>query len=558
LLNTILVPVFKVNLWSVASFNASGYVMVFTRESVHIVMHQGTPNEFIIYVRHPYHRTIKGIERVPQYAYMAQSIPINKSLPYRNAMIRATAPKKKILLELLHRRLGHAAVKTLLAADQSNLYDDVKIEFEPTGPCLDCQIATIRSANRGKKSVGESTIPGQVNFLDIIQNPSRTGLTSSTHYPYYLNVVDSYSRYQVFIGMRNITASACIEALEQLGSLYRPSRTFVIDDISELHVDSGSQLISAQLQQWARDRNRPITIIAAAPAHQEMNGKAEANWKVTRQIAYKMLTHARLNLALFDMALRYAWQVKAVLPLPSLIVDSPTTTRPGTPFECFFGKRPSIGRYKVFGCPCVVKVYTRASIDSNANARTLDNKNLVQRGVRGIFVGFPINQAGYLTWIPTSGHLLASVDVQFDEDFTSPLAYPDRIFHDAQPTRNPLHQPPSIDVPTAHTGPPTVQPDDADPTLSWIPSQSYHLTMQMTTSTSTTSTLMHCLSKSSHHLKRSNTILKRRQRQNPTRMTSTLIHRLFCLSFHPTQYILSNHRSFPSHPDLSTISRQHH
>jgi transposase InsO family protein len=348
LLNTLYVPGFRVNLWSVASFNASGHVMVFTRENVHVIMHQGTPSEFTIYVRHPYHRTAKGIEHVPQYANMARSIPMPPppipptQIPYRNAMIQNSRPKKKILLELLHRRLGHATMKTLLAADSSDLYNDTKIEFEPTGPCLDCRITTIRASNKGKKPVGESTVPGQVWFLDIIQNPSRSGLTSSTYYPYYMNLVDSCSRYQVFIGMRNITATACIEAIEQLGSLYRPSPQFTVNDIAELHVDAGSQLVSAQLQQWATDRDRPIIIIATAPAHQEMNGKAESNWKYTRQIAYKLLTHARLNLAFFDMALRYAWQIKAVLPLPSLIVDDHDNARPGTPFECYFGKRPNL------------------------------------------------------------------------------------------------------------------------------------------------------------------------------------------------------------------------
>jgi hypothetical protein len=64
LLNTLYVPGFKVNLWSVSSFNASGHVIVFTRESVHIIMHQGTQHEFTIYVRHPYHRTRTGVEHV--------------------------------------------------------------------------------------------------------------------------------------------------------------------------------------------------------------------------------------------------------------------------------------------------------------------------------------------------------------------------------------------------------------------------------------------------------------------------------------------------------------
>jgi hypothetical protein len=361
-------------------------------------------------------------------------------------MIQPNITKKKVHLELMHHRLGHAAMKTLIAADSNDLYQDTKIEFEPTGPCLDCHVATIRTSNRGKKPVGESTIPGQVWFINLIENLSRIGLTSKTYFPYYMNLVDSCSRYQVFIGMHGMSSLNCISAIEQLATVYRPSRDFTVNDIAEIRVDSGSQLISQELQRWASNCDRPIAIIAAAPAHQEMNGKA------------------------FDMALRYAWQIKAILPSPGLIVDTTgDDARHGTPFECYFGKRPSIGRYKVFGCPCVVKVYTHKSINSDAHASTLSSKNLVQRGVRGIFVGFPINQAGYLVWVPTSGHLLASVDVMFDEDFTSPLSFPDRIFHDAQPTRNCNHQPPSTDSITDQTGPPNVYPDNADPSLPWTP-----------------------------------------------------------------------------------------
>ena len=39
-------------------------------------------------------------------------------------------------------------------------------------------------------------------------------------------------------------------------------------------------------------------------------------------------------------------------------------------------------------------------------------------------IGFLLNQAGYQVYIPSSGHILVSLDVPFDESFTSPLAYP--------------------------------------------------------------------------------------------------------------------------------------
>ena len=66
----------------------------------------------------------------------------------------------------------------------------------------------------------------------------------------------------------------------------------------------------------------------------------------------------------------------------------------------------------------------------------MNPKNIVQRGVRGIFVGFPDNQAGWSIYIPSSGNILTSADVAFDENFTSEaLSYNKLLFHDANPVR---------------------------------------------------------------------------------------------------------------------------
>jgi hypothetical protein len=458
LLNTFYIPGFNVNLWSVNAFNQAGHEFVFGLSTVRIIMHANTADEFHIHLRHAYYSD--PTSRPHQVCMARRAIPVDEHNQQR----------KKVFLELLHRRLGHASTKTLLAAEEAGLYRDVKIEFEPTGPCLDCKIYAIRSSNRGKKPVGTSSKAGEIWFCDIVQNPSRIGLTKSTSFPYYVNLVDSYSRYQILIGVRAMDSAHCIAAFEQIAQLYRPYAEFTTDSITAIHVDAGSQLMSTEIREWAADRPSPIQICIAAPAHQEMNGKAEANWRHCRQIAYKLLTHARLNLAFYDMVIRYAWQIKAVLPINGLIVESNTIEeRPATPFECYFGRQPSVGRYKVFGCPCILKVYTRANKDSHAYSHTLSSKNLVQRGVRGIFVGFPINQAGYLIWVPATGNLLASVDVWFDEDFSSPLVYSQRLFTDSLPIRDATHRTLDSSQPIAHTGPPNVSFDDAVSDLPWTP-----------------------------------------------------------------------------------------
>ena len=68
----------------------------------------------------------------------------------------------------------------------------------------------------------------------------------------------------------------------------------------------------------------------------------------------------------------------------------------------------------------------------------LNGRNNPECGICGVHVGLPCNSAGRLVYIPSTGYVLVSSDVIFDEDFLSTVS-------DTQ-TQVPggiLHQPPS-------------------------------------------------------------------------------------------------------------------
>ena len=103
---------------------------------------------------------------------------------------------------------------------------------------------------------------------------------------------------------------------------------------------------------------------------------------------------------------------------------------PATPFEKFFSKKPTIGHLRHFGCPVIFKIGDKCEQDTN---HVLHTRNIVQRGIRGIFVGFPLNQAGWLIFVPYTGEFYVSCDVAFDEHFHSSLAYDHHSFNGAYP-----------------------------------------------------------------------------------------------------------------------------
>jgi hypothetical protein len=163
-----------------------------------------------------------------------------------------------------------------------------------------------------------------------------------------------------------------------------------------------------------------------------------------------MLAHARLLNHYFDASIRYAWMISNILPIRGVGISTEEAYyKKCTPYEKYFIAIPNLARFSVFGYPSIVKFYRWKSVDNEV----LHEGNIIQRGIRGVFIGFPTNQAGWQVFIPTYNHVLISCDVAFDEKFESHLSFDAKMFHDAMPSR-PIPPPGPVDrtIPLAHTG----------------------------------------------------------------------------------------------------------
>ena len=160
-----------------------------------------------------------------------------------------------------------------------------------------------------------------------------------------------------------------------------------------------------------------------------------------------MLVHARLNLSFYFIALKYACKILRVVPPKGLTTEA---GRLITTFEMMHNRKPRIARYKPFGCACVFKRYQPMS-----NNKIITGFKQLQQGSRGIFVGFPDDQAGWLIYTEQKinrSHLLVSMDVVFDTHFISSLQTNNAPFAGALPERKlgtPAFQSQNV---TEHTG----------------------------------------------------------------------------------------------------------
>ena len=133
--------------------------------------------------------------------------------------------------------------------------------------------------------------------------------------------------------------------------------------------DLHQELISAELETWCAAEGRKIRLSSAVAYHQEQNGPCESVWRHLRWIVFKILTHARV----------YATQIRAVLPLSSTTEElADGTVRPSTGYAIYYGVPVvSVQRFKVFGCPVIMKVRRRTALpNSAASASILDDRTI--------------------------------------------------------------------------------------------------------------------------------------------------------------------------------------
>ena len=162
----------------------------------------------------------------------------------------------------------------------------------------------------------------------------------------------------------------------------------------------------------------------AAPEHQETNGQVEVTWITLCTIVHYLMIHARVSEAYINLALMYTTDhIFPVLPIKDLINKD---GNPTTPYKLATGKKPSVSHLCVLFCQCVVRKDT-AHIDKKA----LNMRHQAQKGFRGIFVGIPQHQKGYLVYIPSTRKIMSSYDVVFGKSFSSVLSYTSQPYLDA-------------------------------------------------------------------------------------------------------------------------------
>jgi hypothetical protein len=163
--------------------------------------------------------------------------------------------------------------------------------------------------------------------------------------------------------------------------------------IKTLRTDGGGEYSSAEFS--AALKQHGISRQQTPPYTPQHNGVAERANRTIVESARSMLHSANLP---------YSFWGEAVVTAAYLCNRSPTRTLIGiTPYECWYGEKPSLAHLRVFGC------IAYAHIPKERRTK-LDSKS-----IKCLFVGYSLESKAWRLFDPIKKHVFISRDVQFLE-----------------------------------------------------------------------------------------------------------------------------------------------
>ena len=337
----------------------------------------------------------------------------------------STQPMATLPLEITSRRLAHRNFRNLMTGSLHNVWNDHILSPATDTNTWPIRISISQKRARSKVPLRQGSEPFHQLHLDLLRNPFRFGLTTSTNFSAYLFIVTTPGKLTGWIGLPTESTASILTALQSwLTQSELLGRT---KSVRFIRTDAGTAFTSAKF--ISACTNLGIKVEAAAPEHQEMNGICEAKWREVHNTANILLNTARLGGAFFHHAHAYAVHIVNSCPAKNVIDKD---GNPTTPFHFSYGRKPSLNNFRVFGCPVYFKRY-----EPTFRNKLITYKQQLQRASRGTFIGFPDNSAGWLVYCPDHPQrIITTRDAYFDEDFSSALSFDSKPFAGALPIRS--------------------------------------------------------------------------------------------------------------------------
>ncbi|KAG8485650.1 hypothetical protein CXB51_018843 [Gossypium anomalum] len=379
--NVLLVPEIDRNLLSIAQLFKKGYTVVFKGNECQISDPSGS--------------------MLMSVAMTEKSFVVDWNKGFDNAYVVSSEDSK-----LWHQRLGHANFKSMAQMVSKEMVENFTKTVQSEDVCEVCQMGKQARLPFPANTTWRASSKLELVHSDVC-GPMRTESLSGNKY--FILFIDDYTRYcwvyflkhkfevaQVFIKFKAVveTETGC--------------------KIKTIRSDNGTEYTLAQFQSLCKDAGIKHQLTNVYTPQQ--NGVSERKNRSLMDIARCLLFEKNLPRIMWAEAVNTAVYIQNRLPTKALTHK--------TPFEAWFGFKPSLAHMKVFGCLCYSQV------------PAVKRDKLSKRAIPGILTGYSMVKKGYRILDPLTNKIQVSRDVAFDEkacwnwERNEPEAIPEELVTD--------------------------------------------------------------------------------------------------------------------------------
>ncbi|KAL0559650.1 hypothetical protein IC582_000013 [Cucumis melo] len=285
--------------------------------------------------------------------------------------------------QLWHKRVGHYHHQGLLQLTE------LALDF----PKLSEEISSCKACHFGKqnrksfpKSSWRATQKLQLIHTDVA-GPQRTPSLKGSLY--YIAFIDDFTRmcWIFFLKFKS-----------EVAHVFWKFKARVENEsgckIQMVRSDNGKEYVSAEFDKFCEDSG--IKHQLTAPYTPQQNGVSERRNRYIMEMTRCMLHEKSLPKKFWAEAANTTVFLQNRLPTKAL--------KEKTPFEAWYGYKPSLKFLKVFGCLCFTHV-------PQSKRDKLD-----RRASPGVFIGYSSISKAYKIFQPQTGKIVVSRDVHFEED----------------------------------------------------------------------------------------------------------------------------------------------
>eukprot|EP00794_Sanderia_malayensis_P016556 gene16556-biopygen13988 len=290
-------------------------------------------------------------------------------------------------IKLWHSRFAHLGYDNLKLLSNKSMVTGLNLNSKETFDrnCDGCAEGKQHRMPFPKKSEHRAA-----NLLELIHSDvGCVGVESVGGSKYYVTFIDDYSRFTTVYFLKKKS-----EVLQKFKEFVVAVENHTGKRIKVIRTDNGGEYVSNEFKQFCIERGikREVTI----PMTPQQNGVSERMNRTIMESARSMLHHAKLP--------SYFW-AEAVNTAVYIRNRCPTVTLDGiTPYEHWFGRRPDVSNFRVFGCCTHVHIPDE------------DRSKLDKKSKKCIFVGYLDASKGYKLYDIERKVMIRSRDVRFLEN----------------------------------------------------------------------------------------------------------------------------------------------